>query len=548
MDALASVQAQGKNPPMTHAHAPLPNEPTRSRRNFLKTAAAVAAAAGGGLGARTEAADAPTLPAASGATWERPPKQRGNNLNLIVLVSDTFRRDNLACYGSRWVECPHLNQFAKEAVIFEDFYPEGMPTIVIRRTLYTGRRVIPCYYFAQPEPVQLPGWHPLYHEDVTLAETLVMAGYLTALIADLPHFFRPGRNFQRGFNVFRWLRGQEFDSYGTSPHQLLDVRDLAAPGYLARFPGLHAFLSQYKANRALWRRQGDSLVQIVAQEAMAWLRQNHAQRPFYLQLEAFDPHEPWDPPAHFLRRYLPHAQGPSYIEPPYATVPLAKEIKERFRANYAGEASCVDFWLGKVLTTIRELGLLENSIVVFMADHGAMLGEQGQFLKGPEKLRGQVTHLPLLVRLPGAQHAGQRVSGFVQIPDLMPTLLHLMGLRPPARVTGQNCWPLVTGETRSLREFVVQTYGWVGAARNREWNYSGVWEPRAKGAHERPQLYNLESDPEELTNVAERYPDVVRRMAGLLRDYVASGQGLTFGSFNAPPSFGAGATYISRPD
>jgi arylsulfatase A-like enzyme len=516
-----------------------------SRRDFLKTSVAAAA---GWWAAPTEAATGKGTPDIAGSVWERPPKQRGNGLNLIVLVSDTFRRDNLECYGSQWVECPHLNRFARESVIFDDFYPEGMPTIVIRRTLYTGRRVIPCYYFPQHEPVQLPGWHQLYFEDVTLSETLMMAGYLTGLIADLPHFFRPGRNFHRGFNVFNWERGQEFDFYGTSPHQLLDVSEVVSEAYLKRFPGLHAFLSQYLANRARWKKRGESLVQIVSEQAMAWLRQNSGQKPFYLQVEAFDPHEPWDPPARFLENYMPHARGPSYVEPPYATVRLPEAIKERFRANYAGEASCVDYWFGKVLETIEDLGLMENSIVVFLSDHGAMLGEQGQFVKGPDKLRGQVTHIPLLVRLPGKRCAGQHISGFVQVPDVMPTLLGLLGLKPPSRVTGSDFWPLVTGATRSLRDSVVQTYGWVGVVRTREWNYSQVWNPEARRASYRPQLYNLQDDPQELTNVIDRHPDVAKRLSNLMRDYIASGQGMTLGSFNGCPQLQIGSTYISRPD
>lgn len=523
---------------------PDPDHFRHSRRDFLRHSALAAA---GLVGATADASPAESAPS-SDSTWERPQKQRGNNLNLIVLVSDTFRRDNLACYGSQWVECPKLNRFAQDCVILDDFYPEGMPTIVIRRTLYTGRRVVPCYYFPQPEPVQLPGWHPLYHEDVTLSETLLQSGYLTALVADLPHLMRPGRNFHRGFNVFRWLRGQEIDSFGTSPHRLLDVSDLVSEDYLAKFPGLRGFLSQYKANRNRWRRQGESLVQLVAEEAVDWLRENRHERPFYLQVEAFDPHEPWDPPARFLKKYLPHARGPSFVEPPYATVPLSDDLKRRFRANYAGEASCVDFWFGKVLDTIRELGLFENSIVVFLADHGAMLGEQGQFVKGPEKLRGQVTHIPMLVRLPDRQYAGKRVSGFVQMPDVMPTLLGLLGLKSPRRVTGSNFWPLVTGETRSLREQVVQTYGWVGAVRTREWNYSEVWKPEARHAAYRPQLYQLENDPDELHDVVDKYPDVARRMSGLMRDYVASGEGLTLGSFNAKFEWSEGRGYINRPD
>ena len=530
-----------------------------SRRNFLKSAVVAAAA---GMGSPT--AKAETEPAAlckeCGSVWERPPKQNGNNLNLIVVVSDTFRHDNLACYGRKWLEnleTPNLDRFAKESIVFENAYPEGMPTIVIRRTLYTGRRVIPCYYFRQHEPVQLPGWHQLYNEDQTLSETLHEADYITALISDLPHEQRPDRNFHRGFHVYQWIRGQEFDYYGTSPHRLLDVRNMVSSEYLAKLPGLHSFLSQYKANRDLWKQDGESLSEIVARTAIRWLKSNFDERPFYLHIEMFDPHEPWDPPGRFLEKYWKGPYTPSFLEPPYATVPLADEIKQRFQANYAGEASCVDYWVGELLDTIEQYGLLEKSVVVFMSDHGAMLGEHGQFLKGPDKLRGQVTHVPLLIRLPKKEFAGKQVSGLVQIHDVMPTLLHLLGLKPPSRVTGANLWPLVTGETNSIRDSVVHTYGWVGAVRTQEWSYSEIWKPEARQdrfsvrpgappAIYKPQLYNLEKDSEELTDVADQYPDVCRKMSSRMKEYIASGEGLTFGSFNQKPSLDTGEVYVQK--
>jgi arylsulfatase A-like enzyme len=177
-----------------------------------------------------------------------------------------------------------------------------------------------------------------------------------------------------------------------------------------------------------------------------------------------------------------------------------------------------------------------------------MLGEHQQFLKGPDKLRGQVTHIPLLIRTPGKQYAGKKAPGFVQPPDVMPTVLHLLGLKPPSRVTGTNLWPLATGESGPARDYVVQTYGWVGAVRNHEWSYTEIWKPEA-GREEfhaypaallaiyKPQLYNLEKDPQELTDVADQHPDVARQMSAKMKEYITSGEGLTFGSFNAKPSF-----------
>ncbi len=102
-----------------------------------------------------------------------------------MIVCDTFRRDNLGIYGPKWLESletPNIDRFARQAAVFDDFYAELLPTIPLRRTLYTGRRGIPATYFPQHEwGVQLPGWHALYNEDVTLAEALTEAGYINSL-------------------------------------------------------------------------------------------------------------------------------------------------------------------------------------------------------------------------------------------------------------------------------------------------------------------------------------------------------------------------------
>jgi len=516
-----------------------------SRRSLMKAgplamAAALLGRSPAGGEARARSLEGESHPDA-GSVWEQPPKQKGNNLNLILLVSDTFRADNLACYGSQWIECPNLNKFAQDCIIFEDCYPEGLPTVPVRRTLWTGRRILPFHYYRQHEPVQLPGWHQLYNEDVTLSETLLEAGYIPALIADIPHIQRPDRNFHRGYRHYEWIRGQEIDYYGTAPHKQPDVSDIVSDQFLAEIGPEYArlgrtplprFLAQYKANRRRWEQDGESLVELMAEAAIRWLRANHDQQPFLLHFEAFDPHEPWDPPRQFLERYYPNPTDPNWVEPPYADIPLSKEITKRMRANYAGEVTCVDHWIGKVLETIGELGLFENSIVVFLSDHGALLGEQGQFLKGPERMRTQVTHVPLLIRLPGKQHAGKRVSGFVQIPDLMPTLLSLLNLKPPRRVTGENLWPLVVGETKSIWEHAFHGHGWIGAVRTREWNYTEVVNQSAYRGNYKPQLYNSESDPQELVNIVDRYPDVARKLSALLKEYIASGRDITGGSFN----------------
>lgn len=515
----------------------MPGKKHVSRRGFLGAASGTAAA---GLTGCAQSDNGGSVAAASpGGVWERPPNQRdkGNRRNLIYLSADTFRADNLACYGGNGlVRCPRLDAFAEDAVVFEDCYPEAMPTIPIRRVVMTGRRIVPYYSFHQHEPVQLPGWHELYYEDQTIAETLTEAGYHTALIADIPHLQRPGKNFHRGYGYYEWSRGHEVDSYAQAPADLQSIVPEHYPQeywdrWLELDPGRPDFMRQFLANRARYENEAEALIEITAKNVIAWLERNHDKQPFFLHLEAFDPHEPWDPPQRFLDEYLPNASGPTWWEPPYSDIEVPPEGVERMRANYAGEAMCVDYWLGEILAKIEDLGLYDNSVVAFFSDHGALLGEQGQFLKGPERIRRQVTHNPLLVRVPGEETAG-RAKGFIQHPDIMPTLLGLLELDPPPRATGKNLWGMTDGST-SGHEHAVQAYGWIGAVRTPEWQFSTVIDQERYGREYPPQLYNRSEDPDELTNVAADHPDVVEDLTARIHDYIESGREITKGSFHA---------------
>ena len=474
-----------------------------------------------------------------GGVWERPPDQRGqgNRRNLIFLNVDTFRADNLSCYGGNGlVRCPRLDAFSEDCAIFDDCYPEGMPTIPIRRVLMTGRRIVPYYSYHQHEPVQTPGWHELYYEDQTVSETLQEAGYYTALIADIPHLQRPGKNFHRGYGYYEWSRGHEVDSYAQAPHELQSIVPEHYPQeywdrWLELDPGRPEFMKQFLANRARYEGEAEALIEVTAKKVMRWLDANHDKQPFFLHLEAFDPHEPWDPPKRFLDEYLPNATGPTWWEPPYSDIAVPPEGVERMRANYAGESMCVDYWLGEILAKIGELGLFDNSVVSFFSDHGALLGEQGQFLKGATRIRRQVTHNPFLVRVPGKETAGH-VPGFIHHPDVMPTLFHLLELDPPPRATGQDLWDMTSGSA-SPHEHLVQAYGWVGAVRTPEWQFSKVIDQERFGGDYAPQLYNRENDPDELRNVAEDHPDVVASLTEKIEDYLESGREITKGSFHA---------------
>ena len=462
------------------------------------------------------------LEGGEGGFWERPPNQRGkgNRWNLVLVVTDTFRADNLKAYGGNgFVRCPRLDRFAEDGVVFEDCYAEALPTVPVRRVLLTGRRATPFHAFHDHGNAALNlGWHRLFHEDQTLAETLHEAGYQTALIADNPHYLVPGMNFHRGYRYFEWTRREP-----------------------------------WRAIR--WRSFDKHLPPVVertAQQAIRWLRECAGEAPFFLHLETWEPHEPWRTSQRFRDEHLAQATGSNQGQPPPPGRARPASDADRQRANYAAEALEVDYWLGEVLATVGELGLLDRTVVAFFSDHGVLLGEQGDWYKGSRLLRRQLTHTPLVVRLPGRERAGTRAAGLLHHPDVLPTLLHLLELEPPPRATGRNLWNLVRGEG-SPHEGLVQCYNAIASIRTRDWQFSKsldrlehhlghfedlgyvtrIAERSGLGTPYAPQLYRRADDPDELTDVASQNPAVVAELGDMIDRYLVAGENISLGHFSS---------------
>lgn len=451
--------------------------------------------------------------------------------NIIHIGVDTFGTHWLGCYGNQEVRTPNVDKFSKKCVMFEDAYPEALPTLCARRAIYTGRRIFPSDLIQQPDDqVKIRGWHQLYAEDVTISETLRGAGYTTAIVSDLYHQFKPDKNFHRGFDSWRWIRGQEQDRLETGPSRGIDLRRWMHPSQLASVRGKnrHTVL-QYLLNRREWKTEDDWLAARVFNQAERWLDNNvQENQPFYLHIESFSPHEYWDPPDEYYRLYMKKDYtGPRLISPPMTTVDMTPLEVEHVRALYGGLVTFVDSRIGKLLDKVEAMGLMKNTVIVFVADHGTMMGEQNQIHKGETRIRTQVTHIPLMVYHPNENWAGRKIGGFVQHTDLMPTLLETLQVKAPGRVTGQSLHPLIEAGERSRRDLIVTGWGEHGAARTQEWCYIGRWS-EGKPFEE---LYDVRKDPLELKNVADQNPAVVKEFRSKLKNYVDSGWTITRGSF-----------------
>jgi arylsulfatase A-like enzyme len=217
--------------------------------------------------------------------------------NAVVIVTDTLRRDALGCYGGDWIHAPQLDAFARCAVRMDHAYLSSFPTVPCRNDILVGR------YSLAYKP-----WEPMDADAVTLPAILNKAGLQTAMFADTPHPFAPGMLYQRDFAESHLYRGQENDRWGP---ETLAVKLPCDPSKLRAGKKV---VTQYLRNVAGRKSEQDYFVAQTMSGAAEWLteKRNPDER-FFLYVDTFDPHEPWDPPKEYLDIYDPGYKGQDVI-------------------------------------------------------------------------------------------------------------------------------------------------------------------------------------------------------------------------------------------
>lgn len=451
-------------------------------------------------------------------------------MNFVVIVSDTFRRDHLGCHGNQWIHTRHLDRLAAESVVFDQARAASFPTVPNRRDALTGR-----YTFTYSD------WAPLPPSEVVLAEVLGAAGYRTMMILDTPHIVAHGYDFSRGFHGWDWIRGQEHDEWRTNP------RDPVLPCVPEKLRRPFTTVKQYLRNVSDRRSEADYFAPRTMRRAMQWLEENLDCQPFLLYVDTFDPHEPWDPPQWYVDLYDPGYRGEEVIYPQYAPCDFLSEAElKHCRALYAGEVTLVDAWVGKLLGRLDDLGLRDDTVVIFTTDHGFYHGEHGLMGKSiisdefscAVPLYDEVARIPLFVRGPGL--APGRRQALAQPPDLMPTILDLAGVEIPDTVQGASLAPVLRGDTDQVRPLQLASHSIIYGERARrfttitdgEWAliYPGARVDLSQAAESSivdsirrleiatyagaggPELYRLPTDPGQTNNVFAQHRDVAARL------------------------------------
>jgi arylsulfatase A-like enzyme len=425
-------------------------------------------------------------------------------MNVVLIIIDSLRKDHVGAYGNSWIKTPSLDAFARESLRFTRAYPESLPTICARRAIHTGFRTFP-YKDRPSEQRHAPayGWLPIPREQATLAETLEARGYQTMLVTDTYHQFRPPMDFNRGFDTCYWIRGQEKDHYRPIlPASDEEIRER----YLLHGEALKA--RQYLANTRDRETEEDWFAPRVFLRATEFLEAASKREPFFLVVDNYDPHEPWDPPEKYTSLYYPDGyDGPEPFTSIYGRDDYLTERQlRRMRALYAGEVTMVDHWLGRFLDRMDELDLFENTLLILLSDHGHALGEHGYTGKPHYALWPELTDIVFMIRHPEGKGAGETSDYYASTHDVAPTILGFLGVEPVQPMEGQDLSVLLEGRRPEQRPHFTLGYSEFVWARDEGFAMFG------RNDGEEAKLYDLLADPKMDSDVAAKRPDVVRRM------------------------------------
>ena len=298
---------------------------------------------------------------------------------VIVYLVDTLRADHTTPYGYARDTTPELAAFAKDAVVFESAIAQASWTKPSVASLLTS---------------QLPGLHravqlrdPLDSGQLTLAEMLQAKGFATGAAIANWVIYSEGNNFEQGFDVFVGLHGA-----GDRPSKLVEAAG-------------------------------------VVDAALAWL---DARRgfPVLLYAHTMDPHVPYAAPAPFDRKFEPPpAEGRAAADP--RTDLKEPADRDRLIAQYDGDVAYGDREFGRFIRELKQRGLYDRALILFVADHGEEFQDHGGWLHG-RTVFDELVRIPLIVKFPRGRYAGRRIQQQVQSVDLLPTILESVGLPVPS--------------------------------------------------------------------------------------------------------------------
>ena len=346
-------------------------------------------------------------------------------MKAIVVMFDSLNRHMLPPYGCDWTHAPNFRRLAERTVTFDRSYICSMPCMPARRDLHTGR---PNFLHRS--------WGPLEPFDDSVPGMLRENGVSSHLISDHYHYWEAGgATYHTQYSTWQFFRGQEGDPW------MGQISDPPVGNAFGRNASEETWHRQDRVNRQFMRRETDQPQARTFDAGIDFIRRNHGEEDWFLQIETFDPHEPFFSQRKYKDLYPEHYldyDGPVHDWPPYARVQETREQVEHMRHEYASLLSMCDAKMGDVLDLMDELDLWQDTMLVVWTDHGFLLSEHDCWAKCWMPFYEEVGHTPFFVWDPRCGEKGVRRGSLVQPSiDLGPTLLEFFGMEPTSDMTGK---------------------------------------------------------------------------------------------------------------
>lgn len=365
-------------------------------------------------------------------------------MRAVVVMYDSLNRHMLEPYGCAETHTPNFARLARRAVQFDTCYAGSLPCMPARRELHTGR-----YNFLHRS------WGPIEPFDDSMPEILKRNGVYTHLVSDHTHYWEDGGATYHGrYSSWEGFRGQEGDRWKGI------VGGIAHEENLIHFTGYRGMLFEQDCiNRTYMRDERDHPQTRTFQAGLEFIRSNAGKDRWMVQIETFDPHEPFFSYERYKALYPHEYDGPKFDWPDYAPVDQTPEQVRHGRLEYAALLSMCDHSLGCVLDLFDELDLWRDTMLIVCTDHGYMLGEHGFWAKNYMPPYEEVVHTPLFIWDPRAGVAAERRSSLVQTIDLPATLLGFFGVPLPKDMQGHDLLPVLLRD-EPVRDGAL--FGWFG--------------------------------------------------------------------------------------
>lgn len=448
--------------------------------------------------------------------FSAPLAHAGDRPNIIFILADDLGIGDLGCYGQQKIKTPNIDRIAADGMKFTSFYSGHSVCAPSRCTLMTGKHT--GHAVIRNNDQRAPdaeGQVPMPKGTTTVAGLLKKTGYATAIVG-------------------KWGLGMPEDA--SSP---LDFGFDHHYGYLCQSMA-HTFYPPYmRRDNAKELLEGNPAYDVsmrgvvepggktysgdlIAEDALSWVR-SKKDTPFFLYFASTVPHLSLQVPEDSLAEY----KG-KWPETPFLNTKHYAN-QENPRAAYAAMITRFDRDIGRLLALLQELKIDDNTLIFFSSDNGAVFplaGTDPVFFQSTGGLRGYKQDLyeggirtPLLARWPGHIRAGSTSAHMGAFWDMLPTLCELSGATPPSDTDGVSILPtLLGGEGQKEHTSLYWEYhGGGGAQAVRFGDWKAVRKGVKKSPDAPPELYHLQTDPAELTNVAEAYPENTAKAVELFK-------------------------------